>query len=68
MTTVLLAQPSAIAPYWYLIPLIIVVSLVYSATRYEAWWLIVRRAARLGSLIIGFMAVILVCLWAWDYF
>lgn len=49
--------------YWYLVPLVIVVSLVYSATRHEAWRLIWRRALRLTIFILVFMAVMLAILW-----
>ena len=52
--------------YWYLLPLIVVVSLVYSATRYEEWPIILRRAVRLAVFIAGFMGVILAFLWACD--
>src|SRR5262245_16374343 len=48
--------------FWYLLPLIGIVSLVYSASRYEAPDRIVRRAARLCLQIAGFMAAILVLL------
>ena len=49
---------------WYLLPLIVIISLVYSASRYEAPERIVRRAARLGLQIAGFMTVVLLLL-AW---
>ena len=51
------------SPYWYLLPLVIVVSLVYSATRHEEWPLIWRRAVRLAIFILCFMAVTLAILW-----
>ena len=56
--------PVANSPYWYLFPLIAVVSLVYSATRHEEWPLIWRRAIRLAIFITAFMAVTLAILWA----
>jgi hypothetical protein len=49
---------------WLLPPLIVVVSLVYSASRYEAPQRILVRAARLAAQIAGFMAAILALL-AW---
>jgi hypothetical protein len=49
---------------WYSLPLIVVISLVYSATRHEAMGPILAHALRLGIMIAGFMAVILVVLWA----
>lgn len=64
MMELLFAQvPLAVSPYWYLLPLIAVVSLVYSATRHEDWALIWRRAIRLAIFITGFMAVTLAILW-----
>ena len=47
---------------WYALPLIVAVSLVYAATRHEPMREIVRHAARVGSWIVGFMAVIFVVL------
>ena len=61
MTTLLWAHIGAAAGsvYWLLLPLVAVVSLVYSATRHEEWPLIVRRAVRLTVLILGFLLLIL---------
>lgn len=44
---------------WYAVPLIVVISLVYSASRYEAPPRILRRAARLSITIAGFMLAVL---------
>jgi hypothetical protein len=43
---------------WYALPLVIAVSLVYSATRHEEVGPILGHALRVGGWIIGFMAVI----------
>ena len=43
--------------YWYVIPLAAAISLVYSATRHEAWPLIWRRAGRLFATILGLMVL-----------
>lgn len=43
---------------WLLIPLVIVVSLVYSASRYEHPGRIMNKAARLFLTIMGFMAIV----------
>jgi hypothetical protein len=48
---------------WYSVPLIVAISLVYSATRHEAMAPIVSHAVRLGLMIAGFMAVIMGLLW-----
>ena len=47
---------------WYAVPLIIVISLVYSATRHEKMNQILAHAGRLGAMITGFMVVIMVAL------
>ena len=53
---------------WYILPLIIVVSLVYGATRHELMGPILQQAIRASMWITGFMAVIfailLVVSWA----
>jgi len=44
---------------WHLLPLALVISLVYSATRYEMPGRVLRRATRLFITILVFMALIL---------
>ena len=61
MIAMLLAQGSA---YWHVLPLVVVVSLVYRATRHEEWPLILRRAVRDVVFILSFMFAILLVLWA----
>ncbi len=56
MITPALAQ---IGLTWYLLPLAAVISLVYSASRYEAPQRILTRATRLLLQVLFFMAVIL---------
>lgn len=48
---------------WYALPLIVAVSFVYSATRFEPMEDILRHAGRVGLWIAGFMAAILLVLW-----
>lgn len=48
---------------WYLLPLAAVISLVYSASRYELPERILNRAARLFTHIILFMLVVFVILY-----
>jgi hypothetical protein len=43
---------------WYALPLILVISLVYAATRHELMGPILVHAVRLGVWITGFMAAI----------
>jgi len=48
---------------WYALPLIVVISLVYSATRHEAMTSILSHSFRLGLMIAGFMVAITGALW-----
>ena len=48
---------------WYILPLAMVVSLVYSASRFELPDRILRRAIWLFIQIIGFMAIVFAVLW-----
>jgi hypothetical protein len=48
--------------YWQLPILIVLISLVYSATRYDHWELILREAFRWGSRMVGFLLMIGVAL------
>lgn len=61
MTQILAAAAGGhtIGRLWFLPPLIVIVSLVYSASRYESPGRIVWRAGRLCLQIAGFMAVVL---------
>ena len=64
MIVLLWAQAlKAESPYWYLLPLVAVVSLVYSATRHEELSLVWRRAVRLAIFILLFMTITLAILW-----
>ena len=59
-----LLAAASVGRLWFLLPLIVIVSLVYSASRYESPGRILRRAGRLGLQIAGFMTIILAML-AW---
>lgn len=52
---------------WYLLPLAAVISLVYSASRYEVPAKIVNRAARLFCQIVGGMAALFAVLWVLSF-
>lgn len=54
----------ALGRLWFLLPLIVVVSLVYSASRYESADHILRRAGKYCLQIAGFMTAVLALL-AW---
>jgi hypothetical protein len=51
------------ANFWYAVPLVIAVSLVYAATRHEEMREILSHALRIGLWIVAFMAIIFVLLW-----
>ncbi|MCX7393767.1 MAG: hypothetical protein NTW75_06530 [Planctomycetales bacterium] len=52
---------------WYLFPLALAISLVYSASRYELPERILGRAIRLFLQIIGFMSAAFLVLWILTY-
>jgi hypothetical protein len=54
----------AINQLWYALPLILVISLVYAATRHELMGPILVHAVRLGVWITGFMVAIFAVLLA----
>ena len=50
--------PFAVSIYWHLPVLLVVVSLVYSATRYDQWNMIFYEAARWGFRMFLFLGAI----------
>jgi hypothetical protein len=48
---------------WYALPLILVVSLVYGATRHELPKPILEHAVRFGTWIVTFMVVLFAVIW-----
>ena len=52
---------------WYLLPLAMIISLVYSASRFELPDRILRRAIWLFPQIIGFMGIVFAVLWVLSY-
>jgi hypothetical protein len=64
LTLELLVMPLAAVPYyWHLPILIVVISLVYSATRFDGWKPIVREAVRWGLRLSAFLFVIVAVLY-----
>ncbi len=63
MVNILLAS-MGIKDFWYALPLIVAVSLVYAATRHERMGPILSHAVRIGVWIVGFMMIVLVVLLA----
>ena len=43
--------------YWFVLPLVLAISLVYSASRHEAWSRIWKHAFRLCSWILGLLVL-----------
>jgi hypothetical protein len=61
---VLLAQTTSHLLYYVHVPvLLILISLVYSATRFDQWNLILREAVRWGLRLLLFLLVIVVVLY-----
>lgn len=60
----LLAQVNAA---WYMLPLALAISLVYSASRYELPEYILQRALRLFLQIVVFMCIAFGILWVLTY-
>jgi hypothetical protein len=54
-------------PLWYALPLVVVVSLVYSATRHEQLGPILVHAVRFAGWIVGFMALVMGILMALSW-
>lgn len=52
---------------WYLLPMAMAISLVYSASRYELPERILSRAVRLFLQIVGFMGLAFLILWVLTY-
>jgi hypothetical protein len=57
------AGPAHLPFYWYLPLLIVLVSLVYSATRHDQWSAVVHEAVRWGLRLMIFLLSIVVVLW-----
>ena len=58
----------AVNMFWHLPVLIVIISLVYSATRYDEWGPILREALRWGLRLAGFLLVIGVALYLFKFF
>ncbi|HLN32663.1 MAG TPA: hypothetical protein VK395_33350 [Gemmataceae bacterium] len=54
--------------YWHLPILIVVVSLVYSATRYDHWGNIIKEAARWGLRMLIFLCAIALIQYVLTFF
>jgi hypothetical protein len=62
---ILFAQGTSPLLYYVHVPvLLVLISLVYSATRFDQWDLILREAVRWGVRLLGFLLVIVVVLYA----
>jgi hypothetical protein len=62
MIGVLLAA-EGVHDFWFAVPLILAVSVVYAATRHEETGAILLHAGRIGVWIVGFMVAIFALLW-----
>ena len=57
MGLLLLINPNTIATYWFVLPLVVAMSCVYSASRYESWAKISSQSFRLAGMILGILFV-----------
>ena len=57
-------NPDTIHVYWFVLPLVVAISLVYSASRHESWRKIWFNAARLCTWILGVLVITMVILLA----
>lgn len=48
--------------YWFVLPLVVAISLVWAATRHESWGRILAHATRLCLMILGLLTVTTVLL------
>ena len=67
MPTSLFVLAQTVNVTWYLLPLAMIISLVYSASRFELPDRILRRAIWLFLQIVGFMGIIFALLWILSY-
>jgi hypothetical protein len=67
MNFLVLAMAQSTNLAWYLLPLAMAVSLVYSASRFELPDRILRRAIWLFIQIVGFMAIVFGILWVFSF-
>lgn len=49
--------PASVQIYWLILPLVVAISLVYSASRHEAWRRIWWHAVRLSLWIMGLLVI-----------
>jgi hypothetical protein len=57
----------AVSIYWHLPVLLVVISLVYSATRHDDWRLILREGIRWLLQLVVFLVVIGLILWLFTF-
>ena len=50
-------NPDTIHVYWFVLPLVVAISLVYSASRHESWRKIWANAGRLCTWILGVLVI-----------
>ena len=67
MPTSLFVLAQTVNVTWYLLPLAMIISLVYSASRFELPDRILRRAIWLFLQIVGFMGIVFALLWILSY-
>lgn len=66
-SSLLFALAGSVPNIYYAAPLIVVISLVYGATRHEAPAEIIKHSVRSIVWVVGFMAIIMVIIWAASF-
>ena len=67
MTDLLLLAQAEINQLWYAVPLILVISLVYAATRQEEMGAILRHARRVAVMVVSFLGIAFLVLEAMQW-
>lgn len=55
--SLLMINPNSIPTYWFVLPLVVAMSWVYSASRHESWAKISIQSIRLSGMILGILFV-----------
>ena len=66
-SSLLFALAGAVPNIYYAAPLIVVISLVYGATRHEHPVEIIKHSIRSIVWVVGFMAIIMAIIWAASF-
>jgi hypothetical protein len=63
----LLLAAARIPQFWYALPLVVTISLVYAATRHEQMGAIIRHAIRFGLMVVLVMVIVFAVFFAMSW-